>query len=771
MYSRNIWQVLQLLIGSLLLQGSVQAHEWKAQWIWKADKAKNSWMCFRKQVDVAVVPDKAVARIAVDSKYWLWINGKLVVFEGGLNRGPMPGAGYYDTVDIAPYLKAGQNVVAVQVWFWGNEGRNNVDSGAGGLLFEADLKDGPLLSDKSWKMKQHPAYGNTTGDRPSYLYGGHNIGFDARTDIPDWMEPGFDDAGWGAALEKGVPPCAPWNTLEERPIPLWKNAGLRPYKNDGVLPKAGGGSAIVAELPYASMVSPYLEIDAPAGLTIDIRTDRNKVHGGPGDKKSYNGHHTEYITREGRQAFESLDWLYGENVIYTIPAGVKIIGLKYRETGYDCDFRGSFECDDPALNTLWQKARRTLYICMRDNYMDCPDRERGQWIGDVSSQVSQTFYSLGRSSDKLTTKCIHDFVRWKAGAVLRGNVPGRTASELPSQSLHAISDHGILLPYYLYTGDLSPIRAAYPAIINYLKLWQTGEDGLVQARRGNWQWYDHLDHQDPAVLENCWYYAALKGAREMGTLIGKDGDKEWLDGRITAIEKSFDKAFWKPDGYRAKCTDERANALAVVFGLASKDKYPVIRKILTTQTYCTPYMDAYVLEALFMMGYADDAYTRMKTRYEGMVNASTTTLWEDFSKWGTLNHAWSGAPLTLLCKYGAGIAPCEPGWKTFSVLPRPGPLTKITVTVPSVKGDIVLAMNRGSDSFRLTLQSPPGTTAVVGIPKQLFPVNHVVANNVVVWKDSAFIKGTKGINWVGDEDGFLKFSVEPGTWNFSIEKY
>jgi len=354
--------------------------------------------------------------------------------------------------------------------------------------------------------------------------------------------------------------------------------------------------------------------------------------------------------------------------------------------------------------------------------------------------------------------------------VLRGNVPGSHESELPSQSLHAISDHGILLPYYLNTGDLAPIRAAYPAIINYLKLWQTGTNGLVQARSGNWHWFDHLDHQDPAVMENCWYYAALKAAREMGKLIGNAADKEWLDSRITAIELSFDKAFWKPDGYQAKFTDERANALAVVFGLAGKDKYPVIRKILISQTYCTPYMEAYVLEALFMMGYADDAIARMKQRYDGMVNACTTTLWEDFSKWGTLNHGWSGAPLALLCKYGAGIAPIDSGWKTFAVLPQPGPLTKITVTVPSVAGDIVLAISRENDRFRLNLQSPQGTTAVVGIPKHLFPVNYLSANNTVIWKHGQFIQGAQGIKWVGDEDGFLKFSVEPGAWDFCAHK-
>ncbi|MFR7465122.1 MAG: hypothetical protein ACLUVG_09725 [Phocaeicola vulgatus] len=30
---------------------------------------------------------------------------------------------------------------------------------------------------------------------------------------------------------------------------------------------------------------------------------------------------------------------------------------------------------------MWEKSQRTLYITMRDTYMDCPDRERAQWWG------------------------------------------------------------------------------------------------------------------------------------------------------------------------------------------------------------------------------------------------------------------------------------------------------------------------------------------------------------------------------------------------------
>ncbi|WP_328876168.1 hypothetical protein OHT76_42210 [Streptomyces sp. NBC_00287] len=39
-------------------------------------------------------------------------------------------------------------------------------------------------------------------------------------------------------------------------------------------------------------------------------------------------------------------------VRYTIPSGVTILDLKYRESGYDTDFPGSFTSNDAFLNTL-----------------------------------------------------------------------------------------------------------------------------------------------------------------------------------------------------------------------------------------------------------------------------------------------------------------------------------------------------------------------------------------------------------------------------------
>ena len=94
-----------------------------ARWIWKKSEDKeNTWLDFIKKFSLKSVPKKAVARIAADSKYRLYINGAVAVFEGGLKRGPSEKGTYYDEVEISRYLREGENTFAVLVEYFGKSG-------------------------------------------------------------------------------------------------------------------------------------------------------------------------------------------------------------------------------------------------------------------------------------------------------------------------------------------------------------------------------------------------------------------------------------------------------------------------------------------------------------------------------------------------------------------------------------------------------------------------------------------------------------------------
>lgn len=723
--------LLLLLFTALLLPAKAKS-DWKAQWIntERCQSASNTWLAYRKTVTITNVPNALTAHIAADSKYWLWINGRMVVFEGGLKRGPSPYDTYYDSVEIAPYLVSGENTIAVLVWHFGKNGFSHVNSGLAALLFEATAPGLEILSDKSWNCTVYDAYQNTEAPFPNYRLSESNIRFDARLAQEGWNMPGFRNTFPGAEIASVVGK-APLGKLVERPIPLFKDFGLKEYP---ALRQSAKGDTLFCRLPYNCQFTPYLKVEAAEGLTIHMQTD-NYYGGGPENVRA------EYITRNGVQEYESFGWMSGHEMWYILPEGVKVLEVKFRETGYDTEFAGSFQCNDPFLNELWKRSARTLYITMRDNYMDCPERERAQWWGDEVNELGEAFYALSPSSHKLAVKGIHELMNWqRADGSLFAPVPaGNWAKELPLQMLASVGWYGFYTQYY-YSGDSTFVPAIYDRLHRYLhETWKVDQSGLPIERAGEWSWGDWGDQVDMGVLTNCWYYLALKAEKEFALQLGKKADAEEIARMMFSIEKCFNTKFWtgtayRSPGYRGE-NDDRSQAMAVLSGLASKDKYPAILKLLKKEYHASPYMEKYVLEALFQMNAPDVALQRMRDRYAGMLSYKEyTTLFEGWGVGaegfggGTVNHAWSGGPLTLLSQKVCGIEPTSPGFRTFQIKPQMGSLTDASATVPTHYGDIKVSLRKSGRAIFMEIQVPEHTSAVLISPKgkvqKIGPGNH-----------------------------------------------
>lgn len=605
-----------------------------SKWIWTGDpEKKNRFVRFKIEFSVPAGITKAKFCIAAETKYYLYLNGELTVFDGGLHRDSTPGNGYYDEVPLA--VRPGQNIIFIDVWYWGNGGRNNVAFPCAGVLFACEELG--VFSGGQTECGILQAYFEPEGEQPSYLYGGYNIGFDA----------GKDTVEYGRAAVIANYGEKPFGIPQKRPIPLFafgKNTAAEYVRS---------GQLCEVKLPYAMQFSPYLKVKAKGGERIGICSDRYAVHGGPGDSDNvYRGHRYVYVCKAGEQEYSGYNYIFGEKILFTVPDGVEIIELGYRESGYDCEIVNIPRTDDLLLNRLLEKCARTLKVCMRENFMDCPDRERGQWIGDVSVQAPQVFYCLSDSAKLLLRKAITDFFTLRKGDVLVGNVPGEHFSELPCQSLNAISEVGMLANYYANTGEKEILRLAFEPAVAYLKLWGMGEDGLILDRSGNWNWFDHNFNIDEKVLENCWYYSAVKYALFMAGELGDDRHTSFLRDRKASIEENFERAFWTGKGYSSgKVMDDRANAMAVLSGLAKREHANRLREVLVTVFNATTYMEGYVLEALCALGFREDAYKRMMSRYYPLIVNENSTLWEDFFVLGTKNHAWTGAPLTIVKRY------------------------------------------------------------------------------------------------------------------------
>ena len=188
-----------VLILLLLLLGfyrqELYHYTGKAEWIWvtnQVDHPRPTAALFIKSLSLADRPQRAVAKICGDRQYVLWINGQPTM--AGRNRPKF----HLDVVPVTDLMKAGRNVIAVEVRSY---------TSVGALLFSLDLVPSAegrrhgdprgrnvLVSDRSWDVTE-----SWTGGMPDVL-----------ADHParpwDW----------------GCPPDHPWSypppVLHERPL-------------------------------------------------------------------------------------------------------------------------------------------------------------------------------------------------------------------------------------------------------------------------------------------------------------------------------------------------------------------------------------------------------------------------------------------------------------------------------------------------------------------------------------------------------------------------
>ena len=521
---------------------------------------------------------------------------------------------------------------------------------------------------------------------------------------------------------------------------------------------------LVCQLPYNAQYTMWIRVKADAaGKEIEFDSSNPLMRCTTPVQK--------VTTVAGEQAYEIKDWTAGEGAIYTIPAGVTVLAVKFREIGYDTQFAGSFSCNDADYNTLWKKATRTLYLCLRSNcFMGCPDRERGEWQGDAVLEMEECFYALDLSSHKLA----------------KNFMLTQQIGQLAGQNLIAHGEYGDWT-YYLYTGDLETLKYIYPTTKKYLDEYTIGTNGIPNYRlvmTGGlvdiYDWYDWgTGKQDFKVIQAAEYYGALSALKKMAQVTGHAEDIPAMEAKLDSIKKNFDRVFWKEDGYRSGTNlDERANAMAVCSGLADSSKYGVITSLIGgLEGTSGPYFERWIMEALCVMGQQEKALLRKANRYRGQIDASFTTLWEymergfdiktgtDAVNYLTLNHAWNN-PNTILSRFIAGVAPESPGWTLYHVLPKEAFLTSIDTTVPTVRGQVSVSIKKSAATYSLSVTSPSNTTAIVGIPKSSFTkLDSIKVNGAAIWKGSSS-GSVEGVAFNGEDATYVTFKVKPGTWNF-----
>ena len=132
---------------------------WKAHWISMPGEPANVYGVYhmRKTFELDEVPSRFIVHVTADNRYKLYLNGRFV------SLGPARGDIYnwnFETVDLAPYLIKGKNVLAAVIWNYAEQKPvAQISFNQTGFLLQGNTEVETVVNtDASWLCMKNEAY-------------------------------------------------------------------------------------------------------------------------------------------------------------------------------------------------------------------------------------------------------------------------------------------------------------------------------------------------------------------------------------------------------------------------------------------------------------------------------------------------------------------------------------------------------------------------------------------------------------------------------------
>jgi len=99
--------------------------------------------------------------------------------------------------------------------------------------------------------------------------------------------------------------------------------------------------------------------------------------------------------------------------------------------------------------------------------------------------------------------------------------------------------------------------------------------------------------------------------------------------------------------------------------------------------------------------------------WKSMLDLGLTTWAEKPEPTRSDSHAWSAHPTVNLLTLVAGVEPATPGFATVRIRPHLGSLSTLSATVPTPRGDVVVAYRTDGAGLTADVTLPPGVTGTI----------------------------------------------------------
>jgi alpha-L-rhamnosidase len=719
-------------------------------------------------LELTAVPARFVVHVSADNRYRLYVNG--VQVSSGPQRSDVS-HWRYETVDLAPNLHTGRNVIAALVWNWGAARPVAQFSNRTGFLLQGNSAAEASLvnTGAGWKVLRDRAYAPiviTTAFMRNYYAAAPGDSIDASGYPWGWERPDYADGWWtgaevvGRTERRAVAPggygeVSGWQ-LEPRTIPRMEEKEQRlarvrratGVETDGAFLRGTGDlvipprttATILLDQSHTTNAYPVLETSGGAGSMVRLtyaealvdssgrKGNRNDIEG-----RTIHGVRDVFLPDGGEhRRFTSLYWRsfrYIQMDIRTTGQALRVHDLHGIFTAYPFVERGRFASDLPWLADMWRMNWNGARIGAFETYMDTPYWEQLQYVGDTRIQSLISLYVAG--DDRLMRQAIEHFDY--------SRIPeGLTTSRYPSALTQIIPPFSLIYvamvhDYMMHRDDPAFVRERLPGVRGILDWYGRHVDATGML--GPMPYWNYVDWTNPwdrgvppgadnghSTTISLLYVYALERAAELEEATGVRGAGADYRARADAVRNAVRARGWDSarglfrDAPDTAAYSQQTNVLAVLTDAAPvAEQARVMEKVLAdrTLTQASYYFSFYLLEALRKAGLGD-RYIEQLAPWQAMLKLGLTSAPENPEPTRSDTHAWAAHPNYGLLATVLGVRPSSPGFRTVSIAPALGPLHRAEGRVPHPLGDIdVRLVREGAQGLRADITLPRGLSGVL----------------------------------------------------------
>jgi len=581
--------------------------DWNASWIThpSAPLRDPVVLHFRRALTLSGVPASYVVRVSADNRFILYVNGNRV--GDGPARGDL-NHWRYERFDLAPLLKAGQNLITATVWNFGVYAPIAQMTDRTAFLLESEAGgDLSISTPKDWLVEVEQ--GQRPLDRKSvslqtYFASGPGEELDASRYDWNWNSPAAPGPSWvsvASPLPESMFPVNrahsadttgdnPWGLVpDELPHMEYQEtepghavlstdtqASYEARTNLLVFPAESIGlyanrhCRLILDRKALTTAYPQLTVSGGKGAKITLTYGEalydNDQHKGDRNALTYEDEHGVKHTRNAlgladiflpdggqHRTFEPLwwrTWRYLDLDITTGDQPLTLESLTAQFTAYPFEERAKFDSPDPDLAKIWEISWRTARLDAHETYMDTPYFEQLQYVGDTRIQALISYTVAG--DDRLAGQAIEafDLSRMPEG-ITRSRYPSSLVQNIPTFSLLFV---GMVHDYWMYRADTEFVRSKLPATRSVLDWFAKYEqpDGLLRQL----PWWSFIDWvQDKQVIptysasgESCVttleYLGALSEAADLESSVGDPLFASRYQGRAAHVRAGLSANCW-----------------------------------------------------------------------------------------------------------------------------------------------------------------------------------------------------------------------------------